>query len=56
MTRVRFLKPFIFSDIVDVGGTDYLFTINANSQMEGYISDDLFAVLDGEGLVVDLDA
>lgn len=56
MTRVRFLKPFIFSDLVAIDMEEILFTINANPNMEGYINDELFAVLDGEGLVIDLDA
>jgi hypothetical protein len=56
MTRVRFLKPFIFSDLVTIDMDEILFTINANPNMEGYINDDLFTVLEGEGLVVDLDA
>jgi hypothetical protein len=56
MTRVRFLKPFVFADVITSDMTDYFVTFNANSQTEGYINDDLFTVLDGQGLVIDLDA
>ena len=46
------MKPFIFSDIVTVDMEDYFVTFNANTQMDGYINDELFAILDGEDLVI----
>ena len=52
MTRVRFLKPFVFAATVNM----VTYNFNANPQMEGYIDDDLFEALDDEGLVIDLDA
>lgn len=56
MTRVKFLKPFTYADVVTIDMTDTYVTINANSQVEGYINDDIFDALDALGLVIDLDA
>lgn len=56
MKRVQFLKPFIYCDEVTIAATDYLVTINANPQVEGYVNDAVFTALDDAGLVIDLDA
>jgi hypothetical protein len=34
-THLKILKPFIYSDVVDVGGTDFVFYINANKNVVG---------------------
>lgn len=57
MKRVQFVKPFVWAEEVSIGGTDYFITFNANTQMEGYIADDLFTALNtGQTLAIDLDA
>jgi hypothetical protein len=54
--HVQFVKPFTYADVVSIDMTDTYVTINASSQVEGYINDDIFTALDALGLVIDLDA
>lgn len=55
--HVRFLKPFIYCDVVAIDMTDTLVTINANPNVEGYLNEDVFDVLKvggGLGLVEEI--
>lgn len=52
--HVRFLKPFIFHDMVTIGMTSTLVTINANPNVDGYLNEDIFDALDTLGLVEEI--
>lgn len=52
--NVQFVKPFVFADVVTIGATPTYVEINASSQVQGYINDDVFDALDALGLVIDL--
>ena len=56
MKHVQFTQPFVYADVVAIGMVDTYVTINASSNVEGYINDDIFTALDALGLVIDLDA
>lgn len=54
MKQVIFVKPFVFADVVTIDMVDTYVTINASSNVEGYINDDIFTALNAEGLVIDI--
>jgi len=54
MKQVIFVKPFVYADVVTIDMTPTYVTINASSNVEGYINDDIFTALDAEGLVIDI--
>jgi hypothetical protein len=54
MKQVRFVKPFVYADVVAVDMVDTYVTINASSNVEGYLNDDIFLALDAQGLVIDI--
>lgn len=54
MKHVQFTQPFVYADVVAIDMVDTYVTINASSQVEGYINDDIFDALDALDLVIDL--
>lgn len=52
--RVRFLKPFVYADVVAINMVATYVTINASSNVEGYLNEDIFNALDGLGLVEEI--